>query len=107
MRYNLLYTVAEEVSLKTRGVSGKLTLLDDHLDIEGPDKLSLPYSDIEDLRIFRQHKVGTLIHVLCADVSVFFAVPHFNLFGVLAIINYSGTRALFDELQRRTSLQSS
>lgn len=105
MKYKLLYIVAEEVSLKTKGLSGTLTILDDRAIIEGPDELSLPYSQFGDLRIFRQHKVGTLIHLRCADISVFLTVPRINLFGVLAVINYFKTHALFGELQRRANLQ--
>jgi hypothetical protein len=106
MKYKLLYIVAEEVSLKTKGLSGTLTLLDDRAIIEGPDELSLPYSRFEDLRIFRQHKVGTLIHLRCADISVFLTVPRINLFGVFTVINYFKTHALFGELQSRANLQS-
>lgn len=105
MKYKLLYMVAEEVNFDSKGMSGKLTLLDDHAIIEGPDELSLPYSQIEGLRMFRQHKVGTLIHLRCAHTSVFLTVPRFNLFGVFAVINYFKTHALFGELQRRANLQ--
>ncbi len=106
MKYKLLYMVAEEVSLKTKGLSGTLTLLDDRAIIKGPDQLSLPYSQFGTLRIFRQHKVGTLIHIRCANTSVFLTVPRINLFGVFAVINYFKTHALYGELQRRPNLQA-
>jgi hypothetical protein len=106
LKYKLLYIVAEEVSLKTKGLSGKITLQGDRAHIEGPDELSMLYSQFEHIRIVRQHKVGTLIHCRCADTSVFLAVPRFNLFGVFAVINHNKTHSLFVELQRRSNLHS-
>ena len=103
LTYKLLYIVAEEVGQKTKGLSGVLTLHGDRAHIEGPEELSLPYSQFEALRIFRQHKVGTLIHVRCGGISAFLAVPRINLFGIFAVINYFKTNALFDELQRRSN----
>ena len=105
LKYNLLYIVAEEVSLKTKGLSGTITLQDDRVHIDGPDELSIPYSQFEDLRIFRQHKLGTLIHCRCAATSVFLTVPRINLFGVFAVINHNATHSLFAELQRRSNPQ--
>ena len=89
MSYKLLYLVTEEVGLKTKGLSGKLELHKDHASIDGPHQLSLPYGDFEHLRISRQDKVGTLIHVCCAGTSVFLTVPRFSLFGVFAVIKHS------------------
>lgn len=106
MAYKLLYTVAEEVGLKTKGLTGTLELHDDHALIDGPTQLTLPYTDFEHLRIFRQHKLGTLIHIRCAGTSVFLTVPRFNLFGVFAVINCFKTHDLFAELQRRSNLLS-
>ncbi len=106
MAYKLLYIVAEEVSLKTKGLSGTLDLYDDHASISGPENMLLPYADFEHLRIFRLYKVGTIIHLRCAEHSVFLSVPRFNLFGMFAVINYFKTRALFGELQQRVNLEA-
>ena len=107
MSYKLLYIVAEKVGLWTKGLTGKLELRDDHASIDGPAQLTLPYSDFEHLRMFRQRRVGTLIHVRCAGTSVFLTVPRFNLLGVFTVINNFKTRSLFAELQRRFNLLSS
>ena len=107
MSYKVLYTVAEEVGLKTKGLSGKLELQDGHVAITGPEELSLPYSEFEELEITRQHKVGTLIHLRCAGTSVFLTVPRFHLLGAFAVINYFKTHELFNELWQRIKIQPS
>jgi len=103
MKFKLVYMVAEEVGIQSKGLSGTLELFDDRLEIAGPEPVSLRYSDIEDLTMSRLHRIGTFIHVRDASVSVFFTVPRINLFGILVIVNYFRTRKLFDQLTHRTN----
>jgi len=98
LTHKLIYIVTEEVGLKTNGLAGILTLHADHMHIAGPKVLSLPYSQLTQLRVIKQHKVGTLIHLRCSGTSVFLAVQRFNLLGILAVINRGKTHALFKEL---------
>ena len=107
MNYKLLYIVAEEVGLKSKGLSGTLSLEEDHLEIVGPERIRFLYDEIQELRIFRQHKVGTLIQIRAIETSVYLAVPRFNLFGIFAMINYFKTHELFEELKRRAKLENS
>lgn len=101
MAYRILYMVAEDVGLKTKGLSGTIELQNDRAVIAGSEPLSLAFKEFEELRIHKQHKIGTLIHLRCAGMSVYLAVPRINLFGVFAVINYWATHRLFDELESR------
>lgn len=93
--------VAETVGLKTKGISGTIELHDDRAVIEGSQPLSLPFKEFEQLRIYKQHKVGTLIHLRCGGTSLYLTVPRINLFGVFAVVNHWKTHRLFDELESR------
>jgi hypothetical protein len=106
MSYKVLYIVAAEIGLKDKGLSGRLTLENDQIVIAGPMELSIPLSAIETLRIFRQHKVGTFIHIHCPQTSVFLTVPRFNFFGVVAVVNLFKTRELLAKLDQVTKTES-
>ena len=102
IEYKVLYIVAETVRLKSKAKSGTIRLEDHEAIIEGTELLRLRSSDITGLRIYRQHHVGTIIHLKSASESVYLTVPRINLFGLLAMVNRSKTRQLFNDLEKRS-----
>ncbi len=83
-------------------VTGRVKLNNDCLVVTGPSELTVHYSDVGDVEIFRQHGVGSVIKVQVLETNLFMTVPRLNLFGIFAIINYVKTRELFYELHDRT-----
>ena len=77
--YKILYVVAETVSLKTKGSSGLIRLHQNEVEIEGPTSLRFRYDEMSSLKICKQHKVGTIIHLRVGSNSVWLSAPRVSV----------------------------
>ena len=102
MEYKVIYHIGEQAGLTTKGLSGRVLLEEDILIVDGPDGLTIPYSAVHQVEIFRQHGGGSLIKLQTSDTCVFVTVPRLNVFGWFAIINYFKTHELFNAIKQRT-----
>ena len=67
----------------------------------GPTELTVDYTDLGEIEIFRQHAAARVIRVQTSETNLFMTVPGLNVFGIFAIINYVKTHELFDSIRQR------
>ncbi len=101
MRYKIIYHVGPELSVKTRVSSGTLTLQDDAVCIAGSSPLTIPFSDMMGVEMFRLHGLGRMLKLVCKERTVFLTVVRINLFGYFVIINFFRAGELYESLKQR------
>jgi hypothetical protein len=101
MRYKIIYHVGRELSLKTKVSSGTLTLQDDAVCISGVSALTIPFSDVTSVEMFRLHGLGRMLKLVCKERTVFLTVVRINLFGYFIIINFFRAGELYESLKER------
>lgn len=98
MRYKIIYHAGRELSIKTKVSSGTLTLHNDAASISGSTELTIPFSEVTSVEMFRLHGLGRMIKMVCKERTIFLTVVRINLFGYFAIINFFKTGELFKSL---------
>jgi hypothetical protein len=101
MRYKIIYHVGPELSIKTRVSAGTLTVQDDAACISGSSPLTIPFSDVTSVEMFRLHGLGRMLKLVCKERTVFLTVVRVNLFGYFVIINFFRAGELYESLKRR------
>lgn len=101
MRYKIIYHVGPALTVKTRADSGTLTLQDDAICISSASPLTIPFSDVISVEMFRLHGLGRMLKLACKDRTVFLTVVRFNLFGYFVIINFFKAGELCEILKQR------
>jgi hypothetical protein len=101
MHYRIVYHVGTELSIKTRVESGTLTLRDDAICIRGSSPLTIPFSEVTSVEMFRLHGLGTMLKLVCKERIVFLTVVRINLFGYFVIINFFRARELYEAIKHR------
>jgi hypothetical protein len=101
MPYRIIYHVGPELSVKARADSGTLTLLDDAICISSSSPLTIPFSDVTSVEMFRLHGLGRMLKLVCTERTVFLTVVRINLFGYFVIINFFRAGELYEALKQR------
>ena len=101
MRYKIIYHVGPELSIKTRADSGTLTLQDDAICISSSSPLTIPFSDVTSVEMFRLHGLGRMLKLVCKERAVFLTVVRINLFGYFVIGNFFRAGKLYELLKKR------
>jgi hypothetical protein len=101
MRYKVIYHVGPEMSLKTKVSSGTLTWQDGAICISGSSQLTIPFTEVTDVEMFRLHGLGRMLKLVCKERTVFLTVVRINLFGYFVIINFFGAGKLYESLRQR------
>ena len=101
MRYKTIYHVGKDLTAKTRVSSGTLTVQDDAVSISGSSALTIPFSEVTAVEMFRLHGLGRMIKLACPRRTVFLTVFRLNLFGYFAVINYFRAGELYENLRRK------
>ncbi len=101
MRYKIIYHVGSELNVKTRADSGMLTLQDDAIRIASSSPLTIPFSDVTSVEMFRLHGLGRMLKLVCKERTVFLTVVRLNLFGYFVIINFFRAGKLYETLKQR------
>jgi len=99
MSYRVIYHVGDAVTLKTRVNSGTLTFDAASIRIAGQNPLTIDFSSVKNVELFRLHGLGRMINLVCTDRSVFLTVIHINLFGYFVIINHFKVGKLCQQLK--------
>jgi hypothetical protein len=95
-----MYHIGESIDIKTKVKSGKALLTDKGLIVEGPTPLSIDFSSMTSVEMFRLHNTGRMLKIVSASGTLFLSVVRFNLFGYFAMINFFRTGTLFEMLKK-------
>jgi hypothetical protein len=98
MSYKVIYHNGEEISVKTKVKTGRLSLSESLLTVTGRDPFCIPISSLQSVDLFRLHGLGRMLRIVHNRGTFFVSVVRFCLFGQFAIINFFGTGKLKDEL---------
>jgi hypothetical protein len=98
MSYKVLYYFGEDVSLPTKGETGRLSIEDGCVTIRGEGTISLPISSLKSSELFRMHNTGRMLKISFDDRTCFLSVIRFNVFGYFALVNFLATGRLNGEL---------
>ena len=101
MRYRIVYHVGPELTIKTKVRSGTLTLQDDAIRISGSSSLTIPFSEVISVEMFRLHGLGRMLKLICRERTVFLTVIRINCFGYFVIINFFRAGELYEALKQR------
>jgi hypothetical protein len=101
MRYKVIYHVGTELALKTRVSSGSLTFQDEAASISGSVPLTVPFSEMVGVEMFRLHGLGRMIKLVCKERTIFLTVVRINLCGCFVIINFFRAGELYESLKKR------
>jgi len=101
MRYKVIYHVGTELTLKMRVNSGSLTFQDEAASISGSAPLTIPYSEMVSVEMFRLHGLGRMIKLVCKERTIYLTVVRINLFGYFIIINFFRAGELYESLKKR------
>ena len=101
MTYKIAYHIGNEISIKTKVMSGDLSLDAKHISISGFRSLNIGYSTVMHVEMFRIHGLGRIIKVVCSGFNVYLTVIWLNLFGYFVVINYIKTGNLYEQIQNR------
>jgi len=99
MNYKVLYHEGADVSLKTKGTTGQLSIEGDDVVIRSESDVRIPLASIQRVEPLRMHGTGQMIKLTHSHGTMFLSVIRFSLFGVFAVVNYFGTKRLEDELR--------
>jgi hypothetical protein len=101
MRYKVIYHVGQELTIKTKVSSGTLTFQDESLCISGTSALTIPFSSVTSVDMFRLHGLGRMIKMVCNERTIYLTVVRLNLFGYFVIINFFRAGELYESLKRK------
>jgi hypothetical protein len=74
---------------------------DDAAYISGSSPLTIPFSDVTSVEMFRLHGLGRMLKLVCKERTVFLTVVRVNLCGYFVIINFFRAGELYESLKRR------
>jgi hypothetical protein len=103
MRYRVIYHVGRELTMKTRVSSGSLTIQDDVISISASSPVTIPFSEIVSVEMFRLHGLGRMIKLACKERTIFLTVVRINLWGYFIVINFFRARELYETIKKRVS----
>lgn len=101
MQYKVIFHIGNDINLKTKVDSGILMLQEDSLSISGSTNLTIPYTTVTRVEMFRLYGLGRMIKVICSDRTIFISVFRLNLSGYFVFINFFKTGHLYDEIIKR------
>ncbi len=97
----VIYHVGTELTLKTRVSSGSLIFQDEAASISGSSPLTIPFSEIINVEMFRLHGLGHMIKLVCKERTIFLTVVRINLFGYFLIISFFRAGELYETFKQR------
>jgi hypothetical protein len=100
-RYKVIYHVGPEFTIKTKVNSGILTVQEEGVSISGPSDVTVPFSSVTNLEMFRLHGLARIIKMVCKDRTIFLTVVRLNLFGYFVIVNVFRAGELYEALKRK------
>jgi hypothetical protein len=98
MNYKVIYHCGDEITIKTKTKSGRLSLTDTNFIISGKEIIEIPTKEIKSVELFRLHGLGRMLKIQHTNGNLFVTVVRFCLFNMFAIINFFKTGALNREL---------
>jgi hypothetical protein len=101
MGYKIIYHVGNELTVKTKVSSGTLTFQDESVCFSGASALTIPFSAVTGVEMFRLHGLGRMIKMTCDGRTVFLTVVRLNLFGYFVVINFFKAGELYESLKRK------
>ena len=104
MSYKVIFHAGDDISIKTKVKTGRLTLSGGDLIVTDRDPISLPLSSLRSVELFRLHGTGRILRIMHDQGTLFVSVVRFCLFGEFAIINFFGTGKLKEEIEAAISL---
>lgn len=96
-----MYHVGDTVGLKTKMLTGWLTLEPDRLVIRGDLEIEIPSSALKSVELFRLHGTGRMLKVVHENGTLFVSVIRFCWFGYFAVTNFFATGRLARLLESR------
>ncbi len=98
----VIYLEAEELRLKDKALSGRLSLHRDSLTIVGESSVQIPLAAIrEGELVFSQ--LGHFVRVLHAGGTLWLGAYRLNLWGWFVVLNKSANRRLAERVQELIS----
>jgi hypothetical protein len=97
MKYKVFFHLGDELLLKTKVFKGQACLDNVGLHIDGPDRFTIPASDILKAELFRLHGLGRVIRIDYRGGRLFLSVVRFMI-GQFAFINFFRTGKLQKQL---------
>ena len=101
MNYKVIYHNGEMIDISTKVDSGSALLSDSALEIVGSNPISIPFSNMQTVEMFRLHGLGRMIKLVHTKGTLFLAVVRLNLFGYFAINNFFKTGQLNKHLKEK------
>jgi hypothetical protein len=101
MRYKIVYYTGPELTVKTRMISGILALDSDSLHISGKTNLTVLFSSISGVNLFRLNGLGRMIKIIHRDGTLFLTVVRLNIAGFFVIINFLKAGELCELIKKR------
>ncbi len=99
MSYRVLYHQGNSIDLRTKARTGRLSVAEGHIHIDGEFELSIPVEQLRSVELFRMHNTGRMLKIVHSQGTLFVTVIRFNLFGYFAMVNFFATGRLQKELQ--------
>jgi hypothetical protein len=103
MNFKIIYYQGDTINISTKVDSGSAMLSDNALEITGKNPISIPFSSIKSVEMFRLHGLGRMIKLVHATGTLFLAVVRINLFGYFVIINFFKAGKLHEQLKEKSA----
>jgi|GEM_PF-4422590 len=101
MRCKIIYHVGRELTLKTKVCSGVVTFQSESVCILGASTLTIPFSSITTVEMFRLNGLGRMIKLVFAENTIYLSAVRLNLFGYFVVGNFFKTGELYESLKGR------
>jgi hypothetical protein len=96
--YRVIYHDGPELTPRTKASSGRATVNDEGLSIEGKAKIGITASDLTKVELYRLQGSMRMIRLEHAGGTLHIVPVRLNLLGYFVIVNFFAARKLFDEL---------
>jgi hypothetical protein len=97
-KFKVIFHEGAEVNIRTKMLSGWLTIDTDQVRIAGKHPLSFPLAHIQSADIFRLHGLGRMIRVIHQGGTLNITVVRFCIAGQFATIDFFKTGTLAERL---------
>ncbi len=100
MKYKIIYHLGDEIDVKTKTMNGHATLTPQNFEISGSSNVTISVGEINNVELFRLHGLGRMLKIEYGNHTIFLTVVRFCLFNFFALIDFSKTGRLRDELNK-------
>lgn len=91
-----------QIGLKTRVKSGRATVGEDALSIDGAQSILIPYDAMSEVKLFRLHGLGRMIRIVHKDGELVLTPIRLNILGYFVIVDFFGAGRLVKALSAAT-----